>query len=85
MVIRLPAAHSAGMEILNEDIVIQVIALLIAPLALITAALVAVSLVTGFAGRVVMLAEDLINLPDARRQVARRRSAEVGSRVGWSA
>ena len=62
--------HTAHMEVINQEIVLQIIAVLFAPLALIVAAAFGVALVTGVAGRVVLFVEDLANHGDASHNCA---------------
>ena len=79
MVIERHAAHTALMEVINQETLIEIVAVVLAPMALITAAVVAVAFLTGVAGRLVMAVEDLTNLPIARRQVAHRVATPLGS------
>lgn len=75
MVAARPSLHTAHMELWNQEIVVQIIAIVFAPLALIGGAVFGVAVVTGLAGRVILLVEDLWNVRDARRMTATRGSA----------
>jgi hypothetical protein len=71
---------------LNQEIVIQVIAVLFVPLAVITAAVFGLAIISGVAGKVVLFVEDLTNLRDARRLTSRRvATADGASRTGVNA
>ena len=54
MVPAAPWPHTAYMEILNQEIVIQVIAVLFVPLAVIAAAVFGLAIISGVAGKVVL-------------------------------
>lgn len=69
-----PSAHTAGMEILNQEIVTDVMAVLLAPATLLVAVAVGFALVTGLAGRVVLLVEDLDQMGSNRAWKNRKES-----------